>query len=375
MFTSSAVEVFTQLMLSLLADGEITLLDADFSPKEISDLDIEPKDLQKRIKTEFSGKIHSKADLIDRIQAAEYWRIHIYTSGTTGLPKKISHSFQSLTRAVRVSESKQEDVWGFCYNPTHIAGLQVFFQAFLNGNAIINLFRFGKQEIIEAISRYGISNISATPTFYRLLLPLPEKFESVTRLTSGGERFDPEIIKKLKPAFPNARITNIYASTEAGTLLSSEGDLFRIRPEFEDLLKIENEELYVHHSLTGAANGGEWFATGDLVEIVETNPLAFRFKHRRDELLKVGGYKVDPTEVEAVLNQYPGIENCRVYGKSNSVIGTILLCDVVARDKNIAEAELIGFLKEWLQSFKIPRMFNFVEEIALTRSGKLKRSG
>ena len=57
-------------------------------------------------------------------------KIDLFTSGTTGKPRKISHTVQSLSRSVRVSDAHSDDVWGFAYHPSHIAGLQVFFQAF-----------------------------------------------------------------------------------------------------------------------------------------------------------------------------------------------------------------------------------------------------
>ncbi len=413
--TSSTGEVFTQLVLSLLAGAEITLLDADFSKDELEALGItpellkpeplkldpstlkllnpstlklfnfstkEPANASTHKLVNFSTKEPANASAHKLVNAStlkllnyskDNWRITLYTSGTTGLPKKITHGFSSLTRAVKIAEDKRNDVWGFCYNPTHIAGLQVFFQALLNGNTIINLFRYGKRQIIEAVRNYNITHLSATPTFYRMLLPLETEFPQVRRITSGGERFDNRTMERIKKTFPNAKITNIYASTEAGTLLVSDGDLFRIKKEFADVLKIENGELLVHRSLTGMDGVEEWYATGDMVEIVRREPLRFRFKHRSDELLKIGGYKVDPQEVESVILRHGGVKNCRVYGKNNPVIGTVLLCDVVPSGERITESEILSWLKDKLQPFKIPRMITVVDEIELTRSGKVKR--
>lgn len=53
-----------------------------------------------------------------------------------------------------------------------MAGLQVFFQAFANKNALINVFNKNRVEVYELLSEYHVTHISATPTFYRLLLPV-----------------------------------------------------------------------------------------------------------------------------------------------------------------------------------------------------------
>jgi acyl-coenzyme A synthetase/AMP-(fatty) acid ligase len=76
------------------------------------------------------------------------------------------------------------------YNPTHMAGIQVFFEALLNPNTMVRLFGLAKDDVFRAITKYNITHISATPTFYRLLLLANKVFMNVNRITSGGEKFD-----------------------------------------------------------------------------------------------------------------------------------------------------------------------------------------
>lgn len=92
--------------------------------------------------------------------------ITIFTSGTTGQPKKVVHSVSSLTRAVRLGKKYKGQVWAYAYNPTHMAGLQVFFQALENQNTLVNVFNKQRVEVYEKIFKYHITHISATPTFY-----------------------------------------------------------------------------------------------------------------------------------------------------------------------------------------------------------------
>ena len=75
----------------------------------------------------------------------------MFTSGTTGQPKKVVHSIQTLTRSVRRGEKYNNQIWAYAYNPTHMAGLQVFFQAFENLNTLINVFNRTRSEIFNLI--------------------------------------------------------------------------------------------------------------------------------------------------------------------------------------------------------------------------------
>jgi acyl-CoA synthetase (AMP-forming)/AMP-acid ligase II len=256
-----------------------------------------------------------------------------------------------------------------------MAGLQVFFQALLNGNRIIRLFNLSHEQLLKEIKEYKVTHISATPTFFRLLLPSEDTFPSVVRVTSGGERFDPKIIRQLEPVFPQARITNVYASTEAGTLFAAKDETFTIKPMMQEWMKIENNELFIHESLLGEADfkKQEWFATGDLVEIVGTNPIKFRIQGRRNELINVGGYMVNPHEVEEAIRSIPGIIDVLIYAKPNSVIGNIICCEAIRSDSILDETTIRSHLQTKLQEFKIPRTIKFVSELSTTHTGKLRR--
>ena len=371
--------VFKQIILSLLIDEEIILLDSDFSESELINL-TGHSDFTEFIKPVDKSKVPilgNQKELIEKLSnPSENWKITLFTSGTTGIPKKVSHDFNSITRFVKVTERNEKSIWGFAYNPTHMAGIQVFFQALLNGNSIIRLFGLDTKDIYTEINNNEITHISATPTFYRLLLPCNETFPSVERITSGGEKFNEKTFKKLNQVFPNAKITNVYASTEAGTLFASQNDIFSVRPEYESLIHFENNELLIHSSLMGRTetNIDEWYNTGDVIEIVSKNPLKFRFVNRKSEMINVGGYKVNPLEVEEAILTLSGINNVRVYPKQNSVLGNIICCEVVANSNQITESSIRTFLQSKIQEFKIPRIIRFVEELSTTRTGKLKRN-
>ncbi|MGQ9847774.1 MAG: ANL family adenylate-forming protein, partial [Bacteroidales bacterium] len=370
---------FKHIILSLLIDEEIILLDSDFTESELikltghSNYDKFVKSVDKSL----VSIITDKNTLIRKLSIPkENWKITLFTSGTTGIPKKVSHNLKSITRFVKISEHNKKSIWGFAYNPTHMAGIQVFFQALTNGNTIIRLFGLNTKLIYDEIRNNNITHISATPTFYRLLLPCNESFPSVERITFGGEKFNEKTMIQLRAIFPNAKITNVYASTEAGTLFASENDIFTIKSDFEHLIRVENGELLIHNSLMGDSDIKieEWYKTGDLIEIISTKPLKFRFISRKSDIINVGGYKVNPLEVEEVILTLPGVKHAHVYSKSNSVLGNVICCDLVCDNKELNELSIRKYLQSKIQEFKIPRIFRFVDELSITRSGKIKRS-
>ena len=304
--------------------------------------------------------------------------ISLFTSGTSGSPKKITHAAKFLLNSARVSDTHAGDVWGFAYNPVHIAGLQVFFQALLNSNPIVNLFGLEKSEIFSEIEANSITHISATPTFFRLLLPETRVYKSVLRLTCGGEKSDARLHEDLRGVFPNAKISNIYASTEFGALLVSDSCFFRIPERLSECIKVENGELLVHKKLLGECgsqkSGGDFYRSGDIVEFDPSDASRFRFVARAGNVLNVGGYRVNLEEIEEVLRSMPGIADAVAYARKNSLVGN-LVCALVkpAAGNQPTAADIRKFLSKKLQNYKIPRKIDFVDNIQLTETGKIKR--
>lgn len=369
-YAHSTYEVFTSIILSLIHNTEITLLDSDFSELELTNMGVVTSALNDTtdVKPIFYSDL---SDLLHAIRSAGKWQIHLFTSGTTGIPKKIKHNLASISRSVRIAEKHKQSTWGFAYNPTHMAGIQVFFQALLNGNSIIDIFKLDRSTVFSRIEKYKITNISATPTYYRMLLPMDKTYQSIQRITSGGERFDPDLIEALQQGFPKAHFRNIYASTEAGAILESKSDVFIITDPA--LCKIEAGTLWIHKSVVGGFQlSGDWYDTGDLVSVLDSEPTHFRFVSRANEMINVGGYKVNPLEVESAINHHHGVIQSRVYGKQNRILGNVLIADVVTSEP-ISEKELRNHLSGLLQPHKIPRLINFVDEIITTRTGKVQR--
>ena len=146
-----------------------------------------------------------------------------------------------------------------------------------------------------------------------------------------------------------------------------------------DKFSVIDDELLIHKSLLGQSDSfqfdGDYYHSGDLIEWVNQEEGLFRFKSRKNELINVGGYKVNPGEVEDAINAYPGVRQSLVYGKANSILGNVLIAEVQLEDgAEVADLDIRKALQGQLQDFKIPRKIRFVEAFTLTRTGKLRRS-
>jgi acyl-CoA synthetase (AMP-forming)/AMP-acid ligase II len=267
------------------------------------------------------------------------------------------------------------------YHPTHFAGLQVIFQALANRNPLVRLFGLESKTIHQAVVAEQVSALSATPTFYRLLCtPDAPIHPEVRQVTVGGERYSGKLAEQLHRVFPNARIRNIYASSEAGSLLVADGDVFRIPEQLQQVIRIREGRLEAHASLLADSLRSEsagntsatdpFVPTGDRVEwLVEGE--TFRIIGREGEQLNVGGFKVHPAEIEDAISGFLEVAEVRVYGRPNSVTGMMLCSDIrLHTGQTLTVKEVRRRLGALLPAYKVPGLVNFVESIAQTYSGK-----
>lgn len=366
---------FANLIKALVTNNPVVLIDADSSPADMPYLDFTLLNKPQEIGT---CSLKDMDELIEALSQSTS-EITIFTSGTTGQPKRVTHSVATLARNVRKGEQYKEHVWAYAYNPTHMAGTQVFFQALMNQSTMVNVFGESREVVYQQIERYGITHISATPTFYRMLMPFEKAYPSVKRVTLGGEKSDKQLYEHICNIFPNAKVNNVYASTEAGSLFAAKDDCFQIPANIRDKFRVENDELLIHKSLLGQSDSfvfdGEYYHSGDLIEWVNEAEGLFRFKSRKNELINVGGYKVNPGEVEDAINAIEGVQQSLVYGRSNSILGNIVIAEVkLVEGAALTDLEIRKVLASLLQDFKVPRKIQIVNELSMTRTGKLKRS-
>jgi acyl-CoA synthetase (AMP-forming)/AMP-acid ligase II len=256
--------------------------------------------------------------------------VHLLTSGTTGPPKTVAHSWSSLGASVVCRPDLRTARWMSLYPLTRFAGLNTLLHAQLNETLLIVPPALTAPAILEDWERWRPTHLAGTPTLWKnLLMALPRNrslTEPVRQVTLGGEVVDQTILTALRRAFPGARLTHVYASTELGVCLSVSDGLAGFPRAWLGLehqgvtLDVREHELMVRRRPSepsaDAVTSPEWWPTGDLVEISEDRVL---FRGRRSDLINVGGVKVAPGDVEARLVEVPGVAAALVSGRRSSL--------------------------------------------------------
>lgn len=314
------------------------------------------------------------------------------TSGTTGPPKLVAHTLSSLSRTTKRGGPAGDPIsWGLLYDYTRFAGLQVVLQALFGGSALISPAQDAPlREKLAMLSHHGCTHLSATPTMWRTIVMTPgARRLPLRQVTLGGEIADTRILSTLTATYPNARITHIYASTEAGVGFSVKDGLSGFPARYLDTppaglaLRISDGRLHIKSSGAAPAYVGTgerlnvedgWIDTGDNVERIGDRVY---FLGRASGVVNVGGNKVHPEEIEALLSSHPHVQASRVFGKSSSIMGTLVVADIVPseapEDKALFRRDIKAFLNGRTEPFKVPAIINIVEHIETTDTGKISR--
>ena len=315
------------------------------------------------------------------------------TSGTTRTPKLVSHTVGSLTRTVRRDTSRGTGVvWGLLYDLNRFAGLQVFFQALLGGSLLV-IPSPGESlgATLAGFASAGVNALSATPTLWRKLLMTPGvEALPLRRITLGGEIADKAVIAALATRFPSARITHIYASTEAGVGFSvSDGEAgfpasylhgglpgVGLRINAEGVLEIRSAATGRRYlGETDSFVGDDGFVnTGDRVRIEGDRVY---FLGRVSGTINVGGNKVTPEEVEQVLLAHPAVALASVGAKRSGVTGALVTAHVVLREVGADPKGVAAELRAWcavrLERHKVPALIHIVDRLEAGPAGKITR--
>ena len=320
------------------------------------------------------GQIFSSIDSLINflIENEDNLNFQIKTSGTTSVPKSIIVKVSNCIRYVKKTNDKNKKIWGMGYPHGSYASTQVFFQSLLNKETIIYLFGIDFKTSDKIFSNYNITNLSCTPTFLSMLLMnLKKKYSSILKITTGGEKMNNSLIKSFNKTFPSAEYINIYASTETGSLLYSKSEYFSIPEKYMSKLKIENGTLRVHRSLLNEVEkiNDVWYDTNDLVEFVDKNQ--FKFVSRSNGYLNTGGFRVSPSQIEEKIMEIEGVKDVHVYGRENSLLGSIICADVIGEgvSSKIIKTELIN---RSVEKQMIPQIIRIVELFEHVSNGKKK---
>jgi acyl-CoA synthetase (AMP-forming)/AMP-acid ligase II len=322
----------------------------------------------------------------------------LLTSGTTGVPKMVIHDLETLTTALRAaSPADGADVWGTFYDIRRYGGLQIYLRA-VCGDASLVLSSAGEQtaDHLARLAAHGVSHLSGTPSQWRrTLMMAPDAGGIAPRYVRlSGEIADQAVLDSLRAAFPRAAIGHAYASTEAGVVFDVNDGIAGFPTDYVGTvrngvaLKILDGTLRIRSG--GVAKGyvgGEALvdAAGfvDSGDIVERHDDRFYFAGRRGGIINVGGLKVHPEEVEAVINRHPRVRMSLVRGRQNPVTGAIVVADIVLKGEEpcvdrspqqiALKDDILTFCRNTLPRHKVPAAISFVPALKVAATGKLVR--
>lgn len=302
-------------------------------------------------------------------------RVWLLTSGSTGRPKQVAHSLGSLTT---VTGDQPARTWLCPYTPGAYAWWQVTtLGLFQPGQNVVYVDPAHAEDWPLVARAHGVDAASGTPTFWRqALMRHGDVLAEVgfTQITLGGEPVDQAILDLLHSSFPEARISWIYASSEAGASIAVHdgragfpASWLERAAEGRPRLFVEDGELVIESPFRGEGIQAR-LRTGDRAEIRDDRVL-ITGRLASDEI-NVGGSKVSAAAVRDVLQSHPGVLWAGVKGRKAPVVGTLVQASVVLRDETLTEAELAQYCDTRLDSYAVPRRFRFLTEIPLKESLK-----
>ncbi|MEO1334502.1 MAG: fatty acid--CoA ligase family protein [Myxococcota bacterium] len=315
--------------------------------------------------------------------------IHMMTSGTTGRPKVAVHSLDSLLARIRANAQlpvNRDARWLLTYQPTGFAGIQVTLTAALSNGLLVVPEARTPAGFFEAAKQHQVTRVSATATFWRSLLMVAKPDDlALEQITLGGEAVDQSILDRLGKSFPEARLTHIYASTEAGVVFAVHDGQAGFPAEWlenpvqsvglrirEGRLQIKTKNAmskYTTESSQPITDDG-WLATADECEIRGDRVIILG---RKDSTINVAGSKVYPLAVESFLLGLEDVVEARVFGVENPVAGAIVGAEVVLTaglDAREAKKRILKACRAGMPSYQVPRVLDIVDAIKVHASGK-----
>ena len=194
----------------------------------------------------------------------------------------------------------------------------------------------------------------------------------------GAEAMPQKVLNRLGKAFPNAQLQQKFGTSETGAIriksIGNESLFFRIE-DSDTQWRIVEEELWLKtpsrilgylNADDGGLEADGWYRTGDLVETDEHENI--RIIGRATAVINVGGQKVHPSEVEAILNEIEGIKAVSIYGMEAPITGSTVACEIVVSDSEgsrVWKRTIRNHCRGKLAPWKIPTSVRVVDSFSV----------
>ncbi|WP_339479411.1 MULTISPECIES: AMP-binding protein [unclassified Pseudomonas] len=339
----------------------------------------------------------------------------MFTSGTTGpakalsVPLKAIVAFQSYTRDA--VDLRPEDAFWNVADPGWAYGIYFGVTGPLAMGHPITFYDgpFTLESTCRVINKYGITNLTGSPTAYRLLIAGGEPFARSIKgklriVSSAGEPLNPEVIRWFADNL-NVVIHDHYGQTELGMVLCNHHGLEHpvhlgaagfASPGHRIVVLDENQrELGVGQPgilaldrsqspmcwFAGYEGGptkafvGDYYLSGDTVELNPDGSISF--VGRSDDVITTSGYRVGPFDVESALIEHPAVVEAAVIGKPDpertELVKAFVVLSAQFRASSQLAEELRLHVRKRLAAHAYPREIEFVSDLPKTPSGKLQR--
>ncbi|MEW8975934.1 MAG: long-chain fatty acid--CoA ligase, partial [Exiguobacterium sp.] len=346
------------------------------------------------------------------IQPKEDVAVLQYTGGTTGAPKGVMLTHYNLSANV-----EQIDKWFYKYERGdgrkllavvpyfHVYGMTCNLNfGIFNAYEQIIVPKFDIEQVLKMIHKEKPNLFPGAPTMYVGLLNHPKlkKYDlsSIEACISGSAPLPVEVQEKFE-ALTGGRIVEGYGLSETspvthtnciwdrripGTvgipvpdtqakIVQADGETPATPGEIGEIIVTGPQVMkgyWKRPEETQAVLRNGWLHTGDLGYIGEDH--YFRIVDRKKDLIIASGFNIYPREVEEILYEHPAVKEAVVIGVPDAYRGETVKAFIVVKDEmTVTEEELDQFCRKQLASFKVPKQYEFRQELPKTFVGKILR--
>lgn len=336
----------------------------------------------------------------------------LYTSGTTGTPKGVLITNASILASAcaqvdhfQITESDSA-IGALPLN--HVGGITcTIMVALISKSSVFLIPSFHPDIVLETIQSKRATILGGVPTMYLMLLsnvkPESVDLSSVKLVIAGGSNVEKSLFLMIERFFPKANVVNLYGLSESSgacvlsrlsdesatvqttigvpignfkaKVIGADGKDSAINDVGELLLKGDciAAGYYKSEEETRSTFRNNWLHTGDMVAINEQGYVSY--KGRKKEMYISGGFNVSPTEIENVLTSHEKVQMAAGIGVPDELMGEVGVYYIVPKhNAEVTSQELMGFCKQNLSDYKIPKQFIFVTEVPVTPAGKIQKS-
>ena len=349
-----------------------------------------PQERQQQIRDEVNGKL-SNCKCSDIL----------YTTGTTGQAKGVMLSAEAWnTNAENLTDRlgfSQEQLFIICGPLNHLGSLSKIYPTLMNGATLYIMEGLKDLDAFFSVFELPYQKFATflVPSSIRMLLQVASKnlaavASKIDFIETGAAPISQADMERLRQVLPSSRLFNTYASTETGIVCSYEFSKYGCEPGLlgkpmkHSSVRINEDGRVVCSGAT--IMSGYWGAPELTAQVLINNEIytsdigtinsqgMLRLQGRQGDVINVGGYKVNPTEVEDAVSGFEPIADCICIPAQHILLGTVpKLLYVPKPGQEVKPKDIADFLRGHIESYKIPLLYEAVENIKRTYNGKLDR--